>query len=270
MARLALDPATGEQLNIGIVFRAHATQKTSTRFLRNVAGLRSLYGDDLAEDAAFLIDQAEQAIEQGIPLPAQWNVSLGVPLFVRGATSQSIVDDLFSRIVPLGAKESISERLDSDDHMHATRNVRATVRRLLTKHLQSSKSPEFWRSQPIEATKDNHTVRLDVQIDGAGKNGMLHGTIASAWYKSKYHRSAYMDKGANAIVTAAKLFGNSTNVMYLLAPTTHDGFSATELKDIEADIASAKWLISQESAKLAVFTSEKQMAHNILEDLGQL
>lgn len=270
MARLVLDPATGEQLNVGVVFRPHGAQEPTVRLLRNVAGLRCLYGDDLAEDAAFLIDQAEQALEQGMALPSQWNVSLGQALFVRGPSAQAIVDDLFVRMVPLGTKESATERLDTDDHMHATRNVRATVRRLLSTHMQTRKAPDFWRSQPLEASQDEQTVRVDVQIDGTGKTGKVHGTIASAWYKSKYHRSAYLDKGANAIVTAAKLFGNSTNIMYLLAPTTHDGFNTTELKDIETDIASARWLIGQEKAKLAVFTSERQMAHNILEDLGQV
>lgn len=270
MARLALDPATGEQLNVGVVFRAHGAEEPTVRFLRNVAGLRCMYGDDLAEDAAFLIDQAEQAMEQGIPLPARWNVSLGQPLFVRGHSAKEIVDELFVRVVPLGTKEQLGERLDTDDHQHATRNVRATVRKLLTAHMQTRKAPEFWRTKPLEASKDNQTVRVDVQIDGEGKTGKLHGTITSAWYKSNYHRSAYMNNGANAIVTAAKLFDSSTNIMYLLAPTTHDGFSADEMRDIEADIASARWLVSQEKAKLAVFTSERNMTQNILEDLGQI
>lgn len=270
VARLAIDPATGEQLNVGVVFRPHGAQEPTVRFLRNMAGLRCLYGDDQAEDAAFLIDQAEQALEQGMTLPIGWNVSLGQPLFARGTSAQDVVDDLFARIVPLGVKEAVGEQLDTDDHTHATRHVRATVRRLLSKHMQTHKAPEFWRSKPIEATQNNHTVHVDVQIDGVGKSGQVHGAIASAWYKSKYHRSAYLDKGANAIVTSAKLFSTSTNVMYLLVPTARDGFTPLELRHIESDIESARWLIGQENARLAVFYSEHQMAHNILEDMGQL
>jgi len=270
VARLSLDPATGEQLNVGVVFRAHGVDEPTVRFLRNVAGLRCMYGDDLAEDAAFLIDQAEQAMEQGIPLPPKWNVSLGQPLFVRGHSAKEIVDELFARVVPLGTKEQLAERLDTDDHQHATRNVRAAVRRLLTAHMQTRKAPEFWRTAPLEAIQDNQSVRVDVQIAGDGKAGKLHGAISSAWYKSTYHRSAYLNNGANAIVTAAKLFGSSTNIMYLLAPTTKDGFSAEELRDIEADIASVRWLVGKENAQLAVFNSEHKMAENILEDLGQI
>ncbi len=270
VVRLCLDPATGEQLNVGVRFVDEASGESTQRLLHNVAGLRCLYNDDMAEDAAFLIDQAEQALEQGIMLPADWNISLGQPLFVRGSSAQSIIDELFARMVPLGARENAESRLDSDDHLHATRNVRKTVRTLLAKHLQlGKKTPEFWHNQPVETEHKGHKVRLDVQIEAPGQvASRLHGTIASAWYKSKYHRHAYLDKGATTMSTAAQLYPKDLNVMYLLYPGANDGFSKEELQVIESDVNSIRWVVEQQGAKLAAFSSERRMTENILEDLG--
>lgn len=268
LVRLSLDPATGEQLNVGVTFTDRESGEITTRMLANVAALRCLYNDDLAEDAAFLIDQAEHAIEQGVDLPVNWNVSLSLPLFVRGSSAKSVVDDLFTRLVPLGAKETTPERLDTDDHLHATRNVRKTVRTLLTRHLNLKSAPDFWRAKPVETVQGGRPVRVDVQIEARDTGIPLHGTIASAWYKTQYHRNAYLDKGATAMMMATELFPRDRNVMYLLCPSQRDGFDAKEINQIESDIASIKWLVEQKKASLAVFESERLMAQRILADVG--
>jgi hypothetical protein len=271
VARMQLDQATGEVLNVGIVLRESGTNTLHTRFLRNIAPLRCLYSDDMAEDAAFLIDQAEQAIEAGMPLPKGWNVELSEPRFAQGSSMQMVLADLYQRLVPLGAKEDAEERLDSDDHLHATRNVRSTVRKLLTKHMQSKQAPEFWRSTPLEAVQDGKTVKLDIQIEGRNRDHIkLYGTIASAWYKSAYHRNAYLDRAAKSVATAAQLYADSANVVYLLKPTADDGFSRKELGNIESDVDTMRWLIGKQRSRLVEFSSETRMAENILADLGQI
>ena len=271
LARLSLDKATGEQVNVGVVFTGHDGGRATSRFLRNVAGLRCLYNDDLANDAAFLIDQAEQALEQGIrQLPSGWNISLSAPRFVRGDSAQAIVDTLYQRMVPLGQREDAAERLDSDDHAHTTRNVRKTVRELLCKHLQTSKNPEFWRSAPVVSTQEGGQVQMDLQIFGAGKSGDFRGSITSAWYKTHDHRSAYLNRTANAVLTAQGIYPAATNIMYLLQPLDIEGFTKAEMGVIQQEIDSAAWLLKKNGAQLATFTTERAMAHSILEDLNAM
>lgn len=268
LARLSLDKATGEQLNVGVVFTSHHGGRATSRFLRNVAGLRCLYNDDLADDAAFLIDQAEQAIEQGMQLPSGWSISLSAPRFVRGDSAQAIVDTLFQRMVPLGQRETAAERLDSDDHAHTTRNVRKTVRELLCKHLQSSKNPEFWRSAPVVSTQEGGQVQMDLQIFGAGKRGDFRGSIASAWYKTHYHRSAYLDRAASAVLKAKTVFPGANSIMYLLQPLDIEGFTKAEMGVIQQEIDSTSWLLKKSGARLLSFPTERVMAHSILQDLS--
>ncbi|WP_156955244.1 hypothetical protein [Polaromonas glacialis] len=268
VARLCLDRATGEQLNVGVVFTDHQGGGITSRFLSNLSGLRCLYNDDMADDAGFLIDQAEQALGQGVRIPSGWNISLGEPLFVRGETPQSIVDSMFKRMVPLGSRENAAERLDGDDHAHTTRNVRKTVRELLSKHMHSKKAPEFWRAAPVVSAQDGGEVQIDLQIFGAGKEGDYRGSIASAWYKTHYHRSAYLDRAANAVLKAREVYPSASNIMYLLQPLDIEGFTRADMGVIQKEIDGLSWLLKKSGAKLHAFSSERAMAQNILEDMG--
>jgi hypothetical protein len=267
LARLCLDRATGEQLNVGVVFTSHHNGDVTTRFLRNVAGLRCLYNDDMADDAAFLIDQAEQALEQGARVPSNWNITLSAPLFVRGESAEVIVQNMYQRMVPLGLRESVTERLDTDDHSHTTANVRNTVRKLLCQHMHTKKAPEFWRSFPVVSPQDGGEVQIDLQIFGAGKKGNYRGSIASAWYKTQYHRSAYLDKAASAVLKAQKVYPDANNIMYLLQPLDIEGFTKADMEVIQKEIDSTSWLLKKNGAKLAPFSSESAMTRSILEDM---
>lgn len=268
VAQLQIDPATGERLNVGIVFTDEQSGAVTTRFLQNMAGIRCLYNDDLAADASFLIDQAEHAIEQGITLPEDWNISLTRPLVARGEGAKTVVDRLFARMVPLGLKEQLEERLDSDDHPHTTANVRKVVRDLLKKHLQSKSNPEFWNSSPVLSLQNGREVQMDLQISGQGKAGQHCGTITSAWYKTRFHRNAYLDKAASAIVKAKQIYPAANAVMYLLQPDTDAPFSIEEQRQIGADIESAKWMIDAKGGATEIFVDERAMAHRILQDLA--
>ena len=270
IARLCLDRATGEQLNVGVVFTDHKDGGITSRFLSNLSGLRCLYDDDMADDAGFLIDQAEQALTQGVHIPSGWNVSLGDALFVRGETPQTIVDSMFKRMVPLGSRESTAERLDSDDHAHTTRNVRKTVRELLKKHMNSKKAPEFWRAAPVVSAQDGEEVQIDLQIFGAGKKGDYRGSIASAWYKTQYHRSAYLDRAANAVLKAREVYPGASNIMYLLQPQDIEGFTKADMGVIQKEIDGLSWLLKKSNAKLQAFSSERAMAQRILEDMDAI
>lgn len=268
VAQLHIDPATGEQLNVGIVFTDEASGKVTTRFLQNVAGIRCLYNDDLAADASFLIDQAEHAIELGMALPANWNISLSQPLVARGANAKAIVDQLFARMVPLGLKEQLEDRLDGDDHPHTTANVRKQVRELLKKHMQSKTPPDFWSNNPICTLQEGREVQIDLQISGPGKAGQHCGTITSAWYKTKFHRNAYLDKASNAVVKAKQIYPNASVVMYLLEPDTSAPFSADEKRQISADIEGARWMVEASGGTTHTFAEERAMAHRILQDMA--
>lgn len=268
-ARLCLDPATGEKINVGIVF-TDEQGRVESRFLRNVAGLRCLYNDDLANDAAFLIDQAEQTIEQKGTLPNGWNISLSHPLFVRGKSARIIVDELFQRLVPLGMRETTPELLDTDDHSHTTRSVRKTVRDLLKRHMRSEGAPEFWKASPVESHQDGDIVLLDLQIYGTSKACDVRGSITSAWYKTQYHRSAYLDRSANAILKSCKIYPSATNVMYLLQPQLGGDFKLPEITAIQNEIDSTAWLLKKVGAKVSTFDNERAMAQQILQDVGEL
>lgn len=268
VAQLQIDPATGERLNVGVVFVEKLNGNATVRFLRSVAGIRCLYNDDMADDASFLIDQAEQAFEQGIQLPVGWNIQLSRPLVARGENAQAVVNRLFARMVPLGLKEQLEDRLDTDDHLHTTANVRKVVRDLMKKHLQTKEAPDFWTNKPISSMQSGHEVQVDLQISGQGRVGHHCGTIASAWYKTKFHRNAYLDKASSTAIKAKQLYPNASVLVYLLTPQGDIHFSAEEHGQIQIDIESARWMVEERGASLALFGDARSMAQQILQDMA--
>lgn len=269
VVRVCVDLAAQEWLNVGVVFR-DAQGERHFRLISNLAGIRNLYDDDAAESVRFLLDQAEFALEEDAPIPAGWNVSLGPAKFVRGSSIQSIVDNLFERMVPLGKHQLEINRVDREDHPHATLNVRRTVRQLLNLHLHLAKNaaPEFWRREPIPIHRDGATIQMDIQIEATASSPFLHGSIASAWYKTKYHRNASLSQAVNAMTTASEAFPDSRKVLYLLQPPSEiRALSQDDYQAIAQDIETSAWLLQRHSAELKISQSESDMAYQILKDL---
>lgn len=268
--RICLDLATQEWLNVGVVLRTPGGE-THHRLLTNFAGFRCIYDDDAADAARFLLDQAEFAIEAEKPFPTGWNVSFGPEKFVRGNTIDSILTGLFSRLVPLGRHQlDPTARIDREDHPHATQNVRVEVRKLLTKHLQIAKSapPDFWYARPVPMHRDGAVIKMDVQIVANNSHGIVHGAIASAWYKTSYHRSASLNQAVNAVTTACEAFPGSHNVLYILRPPEKvSSLSDSDYEAIDLDIESSRWLLLKHGAELKIAREVPDIARTILKDL---
>lgn len=271
--RMCLDLAADEWLNVGILFVGSAGEKCY-KLIENFTGFGCIYDEDATSAARFLVDQAEFALETGAPIPKGWNIDLGTMRFARGSAPQAIVDDLFNRLVPLAKhQQDNANRVDREDHQHATKNVRAKVRGLINKHLNLAKSatPEFWRKAPIPAQRDGSDIQIDIQLTRAVNGQSVYGAIASAWYKTHYHRSASLSQSSNALATACKAFPQSKNILYLLVPPANSpGLSPEDHLAIEKDIGTNKWSLEQEGAIVKIARAETTMAEAILGDLGLL
>lgn len=271
LVQLCVDQATQEWLNVGIAFYGVDGER-GFRLISNLSGIRCLYDADAADSARFALDQAEYALEEAILIPIGWNIALGPEKFVQGVSINAILDGLFSRLVPLGRHQT-PDRADSEDHQHATMSVRRTVRLLLNQHLELAKNavPEFWRRNPTPVQRDGAEIQMDVQIIASERGMYLHGSVASAWYKTKYHRSASLSQAVNAITTACQAHPQSSNVLYLLKPPSGvKALSDADHQAIAQDIESSQWLLEQHNARLEVVQSEQAMARSILRDLRHL
>lgn len=267
LARLCLDQAADEWVNVGIVFTGTGG-RTACRFLTNLSGIKCHYNEDAVEDARFLIEQAREALEDGISLPGAWSMRLSERKFVRGIDSTSIVENLFKRLVPLAKHESSLERLDTEHHSHATASVRATVKAMLTRQLQASNVKKFWRHSPVEVMRDDHPLRIDLQIQANTKGRLFNGAITSAWYKTNYHRIASLSQAMNATMLASGAFPQARNHIYLLRPTEKAEFTQDELRVINSDIESVIWMLRDGNSIVRSFNKESDMAESILEDLA--
>ena len=271
VVRLCIDMAAQEWLNVGIVLDSTDGQR-HYQLLDNLAGLRCLYNDDAVDSARFLLDQAEHVLETGAALPNGWHIALSAPKFAQGESVQSILTSLFYRLVPMG-RHQLAPREDREDHPHATMNVRKTVRQLMSRHLGLAKTalPEFWRNAPTTIRRNGADILMDAQVIGQCNGMQVHGAVASAWYKMRYHRNASLSQAVNAMTTASEAFPSSTNVLYLLSPPSGlTTLTDAEYRAIAQDIESNKWLLEQRQAVLKVVQSEEVMADTILRDMRLL
>jgi len=147
------------------------------------------------------------------------------------------------------------------------------VRQMLNRHLNLAKTatPEFWRRAPLPVNRDGADIQMDVQIVATAHNLYLHGAVASAWYKTRYHRSASLSQAVNAMATACQAFPQSHNVLYLLKPPAGvKTLSDADHRAIAQDGETSQWLLQQQNATLKVAQSESEMARAILLDLHLL
>lgn len=264
---MCLDLSTQEWLNIGVALYSDDRATPIIRMLRNFSGLKCLYDADASDNARFIAEQIEFALLEGRNPPAGWNIKLSAPQFIRGSNEQGIVDELFERIVPLGKHERGADRPDREDHQHATQNIRAKVRKLLSRHLQlANKPPDFWRTSPTSISVDNSSIQLDLQVVDSGNR--INGSVISAWYKTKYHRNASLTSGANAMSMACEAFPSHRNILYLLQPPFGvSNLSEDDHRSIQSDIDSVAWLVDKHQAELKILKSEQDIMHSILQDV---
>lgn len=268
--RMCLDLSAQEWLNIGVVLYSDDGDAPTIRLLQNFSGLKCLYDTDAADNARFLADQIEFALYEGEHLPADWNIQLSPATFVRGSSKQQIVNDLFDRIVPLGRHERGTDRPDREEHPHATQQLRSSVRKLLSKHLQlANKAPDFWRAQPTTINLDSAKIQIDLQVVDAKEK--VNGAVISAWYKTKYYRNASLTSGANAMSMASEAFPDHRNILYLLQPPSDaPTLSIEDHQNIQTDIDSVAWLVDKHKAELKILKSERDITHFILKDIAIL
>lgn len=267
--RLQLDRATGELVNVGVLFRPEGGASARFKLLGNVAGLRSMYGPDGAASAAFAIDQAAALLAQGMALPAGWSISAGPELHASGASTAAVVADLYQRVVPLARHEpGEDDRLDSDDHRLSTGRLRRRVREIIRQRFNTQATPSFWHDSPVRvATADGHPLSLDLQVwTESGTAVGAFACITSAWYTSKFHRDSYLNNGYRSLHEARQVSGaaRSTAGMYVLRPMNDSRFSEDQLRTIDNELDSMHWLLGRVGVDVHTYDNEASLAEGVL------
>lgn len=266
--RLQLDRATGEQVNIGVIFTPQGGAP-SWRVLKSVGGLRCMYGAEGAANALFAIDQASSHLAQYGELPTDWCISASPALHASGESTSAVVAALFERVVPLARHELSDEnRLDGDDHQLSTFKLRRRVRDIIRKRYGAKDTPDFWHDSPIHAaTVDGHPVNLDLQVwtDSGTAIGVM-AAITSVWYTSKFHRDSYLNNSYRALTEARQVAGGaSANAgLFLLRPMNDSRFGESQLRDIDNEIDSMQWLLAKHRVTVRTFDNEASLAEGVL------
>lgn len=264
---LRLDPGAGEQLNVGVMFDDDRGGRFF-RLLKNVAGVRCLYGADGASNAAFAIDQAAAALTRGLELPAGWSVGVGPSAFASGTSHDDVLERLFARVVPLARHElSEEDRLDADDHRLSTTRLRRRVRDIIKKRYDTRETPSFWRDSPVAlSSTDGRAVSLDLQLWAESGTAVgVMGSIASAWYTSKFHRDSYLGTSYRALTEARQIAGQKAVAkLFLLRPFNDSRFTKDQLRDIDNEIDEVYWSLSKMGIGVDAFDNEETMASAVL------
>lgn len=268
--RMSLDRATGEQVNVGVLFQPDGNRMPVWRLLRSVGGLRCLYGPDGAASASFAIDQAGALLARDGRLPDGWTISAGKPLHAHGATDIEVVDTLFARVVPLARHEKPdAERLDGDDHQLSTAALRSRVRDIVRKRYKLKTAPPFWRDTPVSTrTVDGHQLSLDLQV--WVESGLAVGAMAaitSTWYTSKFHRDSYLNNSYRALTEARQAIGvaKAKAGLFVLRPMIDGRFTKEQLDTIDDEIDAAGWQLKRRGIDMHTFDNETALAEGVLE-----
>jgi hypothetical protein len=129
--------------------------------------------------------------------------------------------------------------------------------------------PDFWRTKPTVVQRTNVSLQVDLQIESKIDGAQLYGAVASAWYKTLYHRNASLSQATTAVAAACQAFPNSRRVLYVLQPPSNvSALSAEDHAAIEAEIGTNRWMLEQYGGEVHIAHGEQGIAHSILDDLG--
>lgn len=270
--RIMPDLATGELLNVGVVF-VDQTGQRHFRLIENARPFRCLYGATGQENYSFLLQVLREHLQRADALisPSP-HIILGKRAYAAGESCDEVVNRLFGAMVALRCDEATH-----DVYEKASVNTE-TARRNVFKAMKAKAPAQFERlvrNAPVrlEDNRGNPLI-LDLplwndQPDMYSGHGPRFGTIVSAHYRDKVYRGSSLNGGSLGLLTAAMILGEQggRGSLLILRPADGtEGYDRKMLNLIENDIDTATFALQgRKDLRICVDTDYGRLAEAALE-----
>lgn len=263
--RLIPDPATGEILNVGVLYRADDGTSPHLRLLEDFTRLRCLYGERLdPEHLRFLFRVARSAWGQtDAPQSPSPQLILSAPRYAAGENPEQVVDELYADTVSLEPSPAIDTDEDRPDLVDTTK-----ARRLIfdAMKLRSPFSAHLIADSPEWALSDDDSLQvLDMPLRASDR----FGTVLSAWYLSRSSLELNMLRGVIDLDTALRLYPKDVGGLFIYRPPPEQrGFGAAKQQQIDNVIDMIAWRLRGPRMRLEVEDAPERLAEHVLDWAG--
>jgi hypothetical protein len=256
--RFTPDPASGETLNIGVVFQS-ADGDTHLRVLDDFRRLRCLYRQRFdPEHLRFLIRALHSGITaETLPSP---QLALSAPKLAAGNSVNELLDMLFAETVTLAGAIDDTEDSDEVADTLSTEQARQQV-------FDAMKRRDPWSVRMIAEDPTWHVADEDTPhtLDMPLRDVGCYGSILSAWYRDRSALELQLLRGTLDLGTAARLHPDQRGGLFILRPPAGAArFSETHQRQIDNVIDMMAWRLRLQETQLDVADDADQLAEYVL------
>lgn len=264
--RLAPDPATGEVLNIGVIFAPNRA-RVVYKLLPHARAFKCLYGPQGLESFGFLLKVMQEqmaGVQKAEAMPrVSPQVSFGPWKYAAGDSAAHVLESLYASAVTLSRHHDAEPDTDSPgSNAVSTKEFRTGVRRFF-----SQSESDIFRDAPVSlAGPDGQTHELDMPVwhqPGGLYPDTRIGTLVSCHYKSEIYRQAALGPACQSFsIAVEKALHNEAGLGFFIAlrpPEGTAGFNAGDITTIENEIDKLTW----------VFQKRKQLHVHVVHHAGE-
>lgn len=263
------DFTTGEIFNIGVIFFEKRKKTPHVKLLPSLAGFRSIYGANGADNFKFLLrllhEQLVELHELRSPSP---QIIFGKRKFTSGNSPQEIISHLYKNMVTLARAKDDAEDDANGFSSLKTEELRRRVFKAAQKKMGNGWSSIF-RSDPISISDNRgmrHSLDLPIWRGEDLLSAQIYGTILSAQFRSDAYRSASLSTGYVNFNQAAEIAKSAKGGLLILRPSKENTAFDEQLRaEIDNDIDKITWpYIKRKGIKIHVADSVDELANAAL------
>lgn len=256
------DLVTGEQIAIGVFLEVNGF--IHTKFIDDYGRLKCVYGEDISENLELVIDLIDYLLKR------DWKKSISSQLifdqrgFVRGDSSQAILNKLFDRSIPFGKPHEIQGEPVDRFPTYRTSNLITNIKSKLFNQIGDQVFNIFPKDSLLDIKVGKKVHQIDIPIRPV--NTKLIGNINSTIYKT-YDKFELNCLAALTNLQLAKKSGYGDDaVLFTLLP---NDFSLKLLPEPEQEkrfnfLKEFEWKLEMNEITHKKFYDESDISESIL------
>lgn len=267
------EPATGERINIGVIFHAKYSRRVVIRLIDSLAGYSALYGSDGVQNFQFLLALLkEQVAKQGTFLSPSPQIFLGEGRHASGHTPDEIADDLYRTVVSLSrARKQEAVSAAKKTNTISTEAARQGVVRFLRTQMKESAANQIIREEPIIVRDEvGRAHALDLSIWGGEDlfHQFRYGAVVSLQYTSPEYRGYFLNTGTVHAQLAYEFAAKGKPGAFFVLRPNQGQVGTSILHDVDNEIDNAYWWFGKHRFMFEVSETQDDLHTRVLEYLS--
>lgn len=268
LIQFALDPATGERINVGVVLTSGERQYV--KLVSNIKPLGCIYGNEALENIAFSFSLLRDMADSSEPIISpSTNFFISEGRDIQFGDASTITESLYYQLVPLSMREEEQHSADMEVSPIASINTTNLRKKVLSgiKKQNSHLYGRICRDHPVPVKADDgsvHSIDMPIWAEAELYKGHHYGSIVSTWQRSQLKRGFDLNAAYRNLDIAKKVgaIKNAQGALFILRPDDQITPEYSDIMtEIDNEIDQVGWMMKKEGVHLEVSESVEKLTN---------